>query len=144
MDRLLRRATLLVLVTMAFAVWFEHAIFGEDRGVLRVAVGVLCIYVALHSLERQRLELAFRQVLGALKQFRGGAAGGASSQLAGSPSAAPPDEGTDALRILVEAVRRGGAAAPLAVENLRRLTGQDFGLDPGAWEAWLRERRPGA
>ncbi len=139
MDRLLRRATLWVLVTMAFAVWFERSIFGEDRGVLRVAVGVLCIYVALHSLERQRLELAFRQVLGALKQFRGGNAGGAAP-----PPVASPDEGTEALRILVQAVRRGGAAAPVAVENLRRLTGQDFGLDPGAWEAWLRARRSDA
>lgn len=144
MDRLLRRATLWVLVAMAFAVWFERSIFGEDRGVLRVVVGVLCIYVALHSLERQRLELAFRHVLGALKQFRGGAAAGVAAPLAGAPPVASPDEGAEALRILVEAVRRGGAAAPVAVENLRRLTGQDFGLDPGAWEAWLRTRRSDA
>ena len=143
MDRLLRRATLWVLVAMAFAVWFERSIFGEDRGVLRVVVGVLCIYVALHSLERQRLELAFRHVLGALKQFRCGAAGGGVAGAASSPVPSP-DEGTDALRILIEAVRRGGAAAPVAVENLRRLTGEDFGLDPGAWEAWLRARRPGS
>lgn len=140
MDRLLRRATLWVLVTMAFAVWFERSIFGEDRGVVRVAVGVLCIYVALHSLERQRLELAFRQVLGALKQLRGGDGAGTAAK---APSASP-DEGAEALRILVEAVRRGGTAAPLAAQNLRRLTGQDFGLDPGAWEAWLRTRRSDA
>ncbi len=138
MDRFLRRATLWVLVALAVAVWFEKSIFGEERGVLRVAVGVLCIYVALHSFERQRLELAFREVLAALQKFRGGKAGAVQVATGGE---APADETDEALRILVDAVRRGGQAAPAALAHLRRLSGLDLGPDPDAWEAWLRTRR---
>jgi hypothetical protein len=129
-DRFLRRATLLLLIGLAFAVWFEASLFGGERGVIRLTVGVLCIYVALHSLERQRLEQAFRGVLAAFRSFRGG-------------EAVPPpaaDERDQAVRILVEALRRGGPAAPVALENLRRLTGEDFGAEAAAWEEWLRHR----
>lgn len=130
MDRLLRRATLLVLLLLAALTWFEVRLLGEERGVMRLVVGVLCVYVAVQSLERQRLEDTFKQVLAAFQKFRAEVQQGGGAQ----PSA---KERREAAQILVAALRRGGATADLARENLRRVTGQDFGADADAWQRWL-------
>ena len=134
MDRVLRHATLAVLLFLAFLVWFETSLFGGDRGALRLTVGVLCIYVALQSIERQRLHDTFKQVLVAFQQFRG-----AASQAGATPPAAGPTarERREAIEILIAALRRGGPTAELAINNLKRVTGQDFGRDAEGWQRWL-------
>ncbi len=43
--------------------------FGEDA-VLRFVVGLLCVYMVMLVVERQRLEVAFKQLLGAFKDSR--------------------------------------------------------------------------
>jgi hypothetical protein len=127
-DRFLRRATVVVLLFLAFLVWFEPTLLGGDRGALRLVVGVLCVYVAVQSLERQKLHDTFKQVLAAFQQFRAGAGERAE------PSAR---ERRDAVEILIAALRRGGPTADLAISNLKRVTGQDYGRDAEAWQRWL-------
>lgn len=131
MDRFLRRATLFVLLGLAALAWFEVQLLGQERGVLRLTVGVLCVYVAVQSLERQRLEDTFKQVLAAFQKFRAEV-----QQQAGGPQPSAKERREAAL-ILVAALRRGGATADLARDNLRRVTGQDFGTDADAWQRWL-------
>ena len=131
MDRFLRRATLLVLLLLACLAWFEVRLLGEERGVLRLTVGVLCVYVAVQSLERQRLEDTFKQVLTAFQKFR------AEVQRDGGAPLPSAKERREAATILIAALRRGGPTAELARENLRRVTGQDFGGDADAWQRWL-------
>ena len=70
MDRTLRRLTAIILLALALLAWFEESLFGTDRGVLRLTVGVLCIYVLLLVLERQRLEDKFMQLLTTLKNIK--------------------------------------------------------------------------
>jgi hypothetical protein len=132
-DRFLRHATLVVLLFLAFVVWFETALFGGDRGAVRLVVGVLCVYVAVQSLERQKLQDAFKQILQAFQQYRAGnqtAAAGVTT----SPTAR---ERREAVEILIAALRRGGPTADVAISNLRRVTGQDHGRDAEAWQRWL-------
>jgi hypothetical protein len=129
-DRFLRHATLLVLLLLALVVWFETSLFGEERGALRLVVGLLCVYVAVQSVERQRLHDAFKDLLRALQQFRAEADPGAAPV----PSARERREAAD---ILIAALRRGGPTAEVALSNLRRVTGQDHGTDADAWQRWL-------
>lgn len=132
MDRLLRHATLVVLLFLAFVVWFETKLFGDERGAVRLVVGLLCVYVAVQSIERQRLHDAFKQVLQALKEFRDG-----GPRAEGSGANANARERREAAEILIAALRRGGPTADLALSNLRRVTGQDHGGDADAWQRWL-------
>ncbi|HLU40653.1 MAG TPA: hypothetical protein VK081_14805 [Planctomycetota bacterium] len=133
MDRFLRRATLAVLLLLAVLVWFETKLFGGERGALRLVVGVLCIYVAVQSLERQRLADAFKELLTGLQRLRAEAAAGGAA----GPTA---KERREAAEILIAALRRGGPTADLALGNLRRITGQDFGRDADAWQRWVDEQ----
>ena len=62
--------------------WFESLLRNEDAtpwlgetGVIRFAVGILCLYVLLVVVEQQRMGAAFKGVLLAFKRFsdsRGG------------------------------------------------------------------------
>ena len=79
MDRFLRIATPLILVALALLVWFETFLRNEnaspwlgETGVLRFAVGVLCLYVLLVVVEQQRTNAAFKEVLEAFKRFHNG------------------------------------------------------------------------
>lgn len=138
MDRFLRRATLIVLLVLAFLVWFEVELFGSERGAIRFTVGVLCFYVAVQSLERQRLTATFQQVLHAFRDFKGNPAGASQAASGRAAQAAPSaKERREAVEILIAALRRGGATADLALGNLKRVTGRDHGLDPEAWQRWL-------
>ena len=134
MDRFLRHATLVVLLFLAVMVWFETPLLGGDRGALRLVVGVLCVYVAVQSVERQRLQDTFKQVLHSFQQFRGGAIPAGQVDGAAVPSVR---ERHQAVEILIAALRRGGPTAELAVSNLERVTGQAYGRDAEAWQRWL-------
>ena len=133
MDRFLRIATPLILVALALLVWFETFLRNEnaspwlgETGVLRFAVGVLCLYVLLGWVEQQRTGAAFKEVLSAFKRFHEGRDGRGEERQ------------REAVALLVGALSAGekGVRAK-AVEHLKRLTGQDFGDDKGRWEEWL-------
>lgn len=138
MDSFLRRATPLVLLSLALIVWFEKSlplgIVGEflgDSGLLRFVVGLLCLYTLMLVIERQRMEQRFTQVLASFKDFY-------------QQHASPQDEvdtakSLEAVGILVAAL---DSAEPevrkSAHANLKRLTGKDFGHDRQAWQKWLQ------
>lgn len=163
MDQALRRITPVVLLVLALLVWFEPLLpldgirerLGET-GLLRFVTGVLCIYCLLLVMERQRMEARFTEVLGTFQKFyrarsarSGHGSGDAAAAGAGDPAAASgpgSDEESEqslaAVAILTAAL--GSAEADLretAVENLQRLTGQEFGDDQAAWQAWLADAR---
>jgi hypothetical protein len=138
MDGPLRRLTPWVLLTLAAVVWFEEVLpleglrkaFGAD-GLIRFVLGIVCIYTMFLVIERQRMEKRFTDVLGQFKQFY-------EARASAQEGAAAGDKSMEAIRILVAAL---SAADPevrsSAATNLKRLTGNDFGADPKAWQAWL-------
>ena len=116
-----------------------RSLLGEN-GVMRFALGILCIYVMLLVIERQSLDARFTGVLETFKQFyaaRAGAGGGAGA-------AAGSEERTDAemeqakekaVPILLAALESDQAdVREMALENLQRLTGKDLGTDVEAWK----------
>jgi hypothetical protein len=140
MDLFLRRATPVVLLMMAGLAWFGPLLpgyeglidrFGGDA-VLRFLTGLLCIYVAMLVLERQRMEQSFKQVLGAFRDFH--------------TNRHPNAEQTgkvqrEAVEILVGALQSPDAEVRRnSRTHLVRLTGQDHGEDAGAWRSWLAEQ----
>jgi hypothetical protein len=132
LDRLLRHLTPIVLIALGLVVWFEPRVLG-DRGVMRIAVGVLCFYMALLVIERQRMEVTFRDVLAAFQRFK--AERLAETARGAEPS---PQQKREAIAILIAALRADSASARQhALQNLQRLTGQDFGPDAAAWERWF-------
>ncbi|MEE2887325.1 MAG: hypothetical protein VX951_07820 [Planctomycetota bacterium] len=136
MDGIFRKLTPIVLILLGLSVWFEPQVI-PDAGVLRFVVGVLCLYTALLVFERHRMELRFTQVLGSFKQFYSERAAGAGS--------VDKDKGLEAVRILVAALDSPEAAVrETAEENLKRLTGKDFGSDSAAWTGWLTEAHAGS
>lgn len=135
MQRFLRIATPLILVSLALLVWFESLLRNEDAtpwlgetGVIRFAVGILCLYVLLVVVEQQRMGAAFKGVLLAFKRFndsRGGEGG---------------QPRREAATLLVAALAAEDPQVRAnAAEHLKRLTGQDFGEDRDRWQNWLRE-----
>ena len=135
MDRFLRIATPLILLALALLVWFETFLRNEnaaswlgETGVLRFAVGVLCLYVLLGVVEQQRTAAAFKEVLSAFKRFHEG-----RQQAREEPQ-------REAVSLLVGALSAGDRRVRAnALDHLKRLTGQDFGDDKERWEAWLAE-----
>ena len=142
MDGFLRRATPIVLLALAGLAWFEKWLpghetmasrFGED-GVLRFVLGLLCLYMVMLVVERQRLEQGFKQLVGAFKDFH------EQSRAAGSPAQAGSAK-REAVELLVAAL--GSPDAEIrknSVSHLKRLTGQDLGEDPQAWQAWWAQQ----
>ncbi|MCZ6832284.1 MAG: hypothetical protein O7F11_00920 [Acidobacteria bacterium] len=135
MDRFLRMATPLILLALALLVWFETFLRNEnasawlgETGVLRFAVGILCLYVLMGWVEQQRTATAFKEVLSAFKRFHEG-----RGQAREEPQ-------RDAVSLLIGALSAGDRKVRAnAVEHLKRLTGQDYGDDKGRWEEWLAE-----
>ena len=132
MDRFLRRATPLVLLVLAALAIFEprlperlRTLLG-DGGILRAIVAVLCLYVLLLVIERERLEGTFRQVLKAFQEFR--------------QQSATTEQKRDAVRILITALEsKDPEMRQKAASHLQRLTGQDFGEDAAKWRQWNQD-----
>lgn len=129
MDGFLRKITPVVLVLLGLFAWLEPMLVG-DRGVLRVAVCVLCFYTAMLIFERQRMELRFGEVLSSFRQFY-------TDRAAGTDSVSS-EKGLEAVRILVAALDSPEEEVrQTAYDNLKRLTGNDFGSSKEAWSGWL-------
>lgn len=150
MDKLLRRATPLVLLVLTGLVWFEKVLpgasgfreaFGEDA-VPRFVIGVLCLYVLLLVIERQRMERAFKDVLGAFRDFH--RKGGPAQPPAGSDGIQDPQgqqAQREAMQILIAALRNSeDGVQQSSIHHLKRLSGEDFGDDADAWQRWLDSR----
>ncbi len=141
MDKFLRLATPLCLVALAALVWFERVLpgrdafartFGEDA-VPRFVTGVLCIYVLVLVVERQRMESAFKDVLGAFRDFHARGRRGERGALEAAQR--------EAVEILIAALDSPDAQVrQRSVLHLERLTGQQLGDDAQAWRGWLREQ----
>ncbi len=135
----------LLLLFSAGLIWFERFIPGRDAlarelgedFVIRLVVGLLCVFMALAMVERSQLGLAFRQVLGAFQQFH---------RQGRDPSAGlDPKARRDAMTILLSALSGDNrTTAENALNHLRRLSGQDFGYDAERWRAWIDANVPGA
>jgi hypothetical protein len=133
----------MLLLFCALLVWFERFLpgrdgfvrhFGEDF-VLRLVVGLLCVFTALAILERQQLGLTFRQVIAAFQQFH--------RRAPESGREPEPRARREALAILLGALgSTNRATADSALGHLRRLTGQDFGTDVERWRAWIDANVP--
>ena len=140
MDRFLRIATPLILLGLALLVWFETFLRNEsatpwlgETGVLRFAVGVLCLYAILLVVEQQRMAHAFKEVLQAFKRFHEARDGRDGRQ----------EPRREAVSLLVGALSsQDPQIRKNAVEHLQRLTGQDFGEDRARWLQWLEEAQP--
>ena len=140
MDRWLRKITPLVLLVLCGLAWFEKYLPGHefisrefgDQFVLRFVLGVLCLYVLMLVLERQRMELLLKRVLGQFKSFH---------SAKGTEAPAEEQARQEAVQILIAAL---GSDDPKvrsgAVSNLERLTGESLGEDQAAWQAWLVDR----
>ena len=135
MQRFVRIATPLILLSLALLVWFESLLRNEDAtpwlgdtGVMRFTLGILCLFVLLVVVEQQRLGTAFKEVLLAFKRFnesRGGEGG---------------ESRREAATLLVEALAAEDPQIRAnAADHLKRLTGQDFGEDRDRWQKWLQE-----
>ena len=148
MDSSLRRLTPLLLVGLGLLVWADALLGGRLLTVRfgsafhAFAIGILCLYVALGQIERQRLEATFKEVLAVFRQYRDerrreiGSGGAAESPAASERSEAEVQR--EAVQILIGAL---GAEEPgvrqTALHNLRRITGQNLGEDAAAWRSWL-------
>lgn len=136
MARAPRPTAALALLALAVLVWFEPWLPGRDAlvqvvgrdGLLRIAVGVVCVFAALLVLERQRLSALLRELLA---ERRRSAAPG---------SGIDPAARRDAVRILVGALRsEDPEVRASAHENLVRICGEDRGVDPSGWQGLLDE-----
>lgn len=137
MDGWLRRITPLVLLVLAGLVCLEDYLPGHDfvarefgdTFVLRLVLGILCLYVLMLVIERQRMEQLFTQVLGQIHSLHGAASKEAPSEATAKQ---------EAVQILVAAL---GSSDPdvraKALVNLERLTGERLGEDQSAWQQWL-------
>ncbi len=147
MSNFLKRITPLVLLTMAALVFLEPVLPGVagirsligENGVMRFALGILCIYVMLLVIERQSLDAKFTGVLDTFKQFyaaRAGAGAGAGrEERTDAEMEAAKDK---AVPILLAALESDQAdVREMALENLQRLTGKDLGTDVEAWKRHL-------
>ena len=133
MSRFLRIATPLILLGLALLVWLEPVLRHEgatpwlgETGVIRFALGILCLYVLVNAVEQQRMGAAFKQVLEAFKRFHENRAA----------EGGEPRREAVALLVGALASEDPGIRAN-AVQHLERLTGENFGEDLQRWQEWL-------
>lgn len=115
-------AGVLVLVGPLLPWWGSY---GET--LLRLVIAFLCFYMAVVIFERRRMQRDVKDVLGAFYAF----------------NAPGRDAETKrrAVGYMLEALgSENPAAVQTALEQLRRLTGEDLGADPAAWRAWWQLR----
>lgn len=147
MDRILRLATPVVLISFAVMVLFAPALpglaaldqaFGANS-TLRIAVAVLCLYVLILILERQRMETTFRELLGGLRKLKDDL----QHRAQGSGDQEPARR--EAIQILVSALEsKDPEVRARARVHLQRLTGEDLGEDATAWRSWAQRQGPRA
>jgi hypothetical protein len=136
---LLRMLLPLVLIGACFLVWFEkylpgtealRAQFGADF-VLRVCLGIVCLFVLLLWGELLRQNALITSVLTSLKDFA----------KAARASADTSGKRLEAVRLLVSAMASADPKVSSSCrQHLTRLCGQDLGEDPAAWQRWLEQQ----
>ena len=105
---------------------------GFEEGFLyRLTIPFLFIASALSIFENLRTRTHMSQLVGALRQLPG---------RAGAP---PTPEGKrEAVEILLRSLRADQPAVrKTAADQLRRLTGEDFGEDTDAWDHWWKQNK---
>lgn len=135
MQKLVRQAMPWILLALAFGVWFENFLPMRDwlygtfgpNGLMRFAVGLLCLQVVLIALDSQRLQFHFKELVQAFRKFHQDSGEGQD-----------PEQRHQALTILIGALESPDQEVrETAAQNLARLTGQSFGTDRAAWTQWL-------
>ncbi len=99
---------------------------GGEGAVARFFVGFLFLYFA--GIVREKNEVRYL-----LKKLTGNARAAASGQ---------PEQARTAVELLINGLdAERPETRDAALENLKRLTGQDLGQDREAWQAWWSENR---
>ena len=102
-----------------------------DNFLYRVTLPFVLISGAYGVLENLRTRLHMGQIVGALRTLTG---------RSGAP--ATPAVKAEAIEILIKSLRSAEVTArKTAAVQLRNLTGQSLGEDPGAWESWWAENK---
>ena len=127
-------ATLILVVVMfGLAIYFVFVPPpGFDGSFLhRVTIPFLLVACALSIFENLRTRMHMSQLIGALRQIMG---------RTGAP---PTPEGRrEAVEILIRSLKADQEhVRNTAAEQLKRLTGQDLGADPAAWERWWSQNK---
>jgi len=119
----------LVFTVSAFWVSLRQTIdeWVGDVNFLYLGVGFLFFYTAVLVAEKNVMRSKF---LNLLKEIQGFLIGKRYHQK------------IEAIQILINAVNKGNEkAAQTAADELKRITGQDFGPDHAAWSAWWKENK---
>ena len=105
--------------------WMRNAL-GGDGAVARFFVAFLFLYFAGIVREKNELRSLLKRLVGSAR---------AATQQ-------EPEQARTAVELLIQGLE---AANPetrqAALDNLRRLTGEDFGQDREAWQVWWRQNR---
>jgi len=130
-----------MLLALCLLVWGERCVPGRENavetlgedGFLRFVVGALCLLVYVLWLNQQRLLDSFTRLLKLFKDVQEERVRGAD----GSDAA----KRLEAVRLLIASLGTGDAdLRAKSRAHLQRLTGQDLGEDPHAWQAWLEQQ----
>lgn len=138
MAETLRNLTPLALLGLCLLVWLERCVPGSsaiadnlgETAVLRLVVGLLCLFVLILMVERQQIHSLLQQLMLRLQQAQAGA----------GDQAKPGDAKTkvEAMSILAAALEADDPKVrQSAVHNLERLSGEKFGADVARWRQYI-------
>jgi len=104
---------------------------GFEGFVHRLAIPVVLVVGAHTIFESLRMRAHIAELVGALRGI-----------MARARAPAPPEVRREAVEILLKSLRSdNGSVRKTALTQLRQLTGEDLGDDPGAWDAWWARNR---
>jgi len=100
----------------------------------RIVLPFVLIAVGFVQLENLRMRTHMAELIGAIRTAVGQAR-------AGRPDASPEMKG-EAIRILLKSLKSDDPTVRrTSAEQLAKLTGQQLGEDPAAWERWWQENK---
>lgn len=131
-----RTAATLILVVLLIGLSFYWLIFppqGFDTSWgHRLTVPIVLVSCALTLFESLRVRSHMAQLIGALRSMTPRA----------TAANATPEVRREAVTLLLKTLRSDEERLrQTAYEQLKRLTGEDFGLEPPSWEAWWEQNR---
>jgi hypothetical protein len=124
---------LLVVLMLGLAIYFVFAPPpGFDEGIVyRITIPFILVACAFSVLENLRTRTHIGQLVGALRSIMG---------RSGVP--ATPEVKAEAIEILLKSLRSDkDSVRETAAAQLKQLTGEDHGSDPGAWEQWWAQAK---
>ena len=105
--------------------WMDRALGGEGA-IARFFVGFLFLYFAGIVREKNDLRFLLKRLVGTAR----------------SATKVDPEGQRMAVELLIQGLGSPNPKArETALENLKRLTGKDFGADREAWQVWWKENR---